>query len=94
MRESTAKNIKFESIADLYGTPREFDENTISMVPLKNLYTFENHPYRVLDDEKMMELVESIKENAPCEIVAAAVISNPSEETIRLVEESAAKTKK
>ena len=63
MRESTAKNIKFESIADLFGTPREFDENTISMVPLKNLYTFENHPYRVLDDEKMMELVESIKEN-------------------------------
>ena len=38
--------------------------------------------------------VESIKENAPCEIVAAAVISNPSEETIRLVEESADKTKK
>lgn len=67
MRESTAKNIKFESIADLFGTPREFDENTISMVPLKNLYTFENHPYRVLDDEKMMELVESIKENGVLE---------------------------
>ena len=67
MRESTAKNIKFESIADLFGTPREFDENTISMVPLKNLYTFENHPYRVLDDEKMMELVESINENGVLE---------------------------
>lgn len=67
MRESTAKNIKFESIADLFGTPREFDENTISMVPLKNLYTFENHPYRVLDDDKMMELVESIKENGVLE---------------------------
>ena len=67
MRESTAKNIKFESIADLFGTPREFDENTISMVPLKNLYTFSHHPYRVLDDEKMMELVESIKENGVLE---------------------------
>ena len=52
MRESTAKNIKFESIEDLFGTPREFDENTISIVPLKNLYTFENHPYRVLDKGK------------------------------------------
>ena len=67
MRESTAKNIKFESIEDLFGTPREFDENTISMVPLKNLYPFYNHPYRVKDDEKMMELVESIKENGVLE---------------------------
>ena len=67
MRESTAKNIKFESIADLFGTPREFDENTISMVPLKNLYAFANHPYRVMEDEKMMELVESVKENGVLE---------------------------
>jgi len=67
MRESTAKNIKFESIEDLFGTPREFDENTISIVPLKNLHPFSNHPYRVLDDDKMTELVESIKENGVLE---------------------------
>ena len=35
--------------------------------------------------------VESIKENPPCEVIAAAVISNPSQETIRLVEEEATK---
>ena len=35
--------------------------------------------------------VESIKENPPCEVVAAAVISNPSGETVRLVEEEAKK---
>lgn len=35
--------------------------------------------------------VESIKENPPCEVVASAVISNPSGETIRLVEEEAKK---
>ena len=35
--------------------------------------------------------VDSVKENPPCEIVAAAVISNPSGETCRLVEEDAAK---
>lgn len=35
--------------------------------------------------------VESIKENPPCEIIAAAVISNPSGETARLMEEEAAK---
>lgn len=32
--------------------------------------------------------VEQVKENPPCEIVAAAVISNPSGETARLVEEN------
>lgn len=29
--------------------------------------------------------VEAVKENPPCEIIAAAVISNPSEETERMV---------
>ncbi|MDC7288381.1 BMC domain-containing protein [Blautia schinkii] len=35
--------------------------------------------------------VDSVRENPPCEIIAAAVISNPSDETVRLVEEDAAK---
>lgn len=37
--------------------------------------------------------VDSIRENPPCEVIAAAVISNPSGETVRLVEEDAAKHK-
>lgn len=37
--------------------------------------------------------VDSIKENPPCKVVAAAVISNPSGEAVRLVEESAARQK-
>ena len=35
--------------------------------------------------------VDSVKQNPPCDIVFTAVISNPSEETVRLVEEDAAK---
>ncbi|MCD7867137.1 MAG: BMC domain-containing protein [Clostridiales bacterium] len=35
--------------------------------------------------------VDSVKSNPPCEVVTSAVISNPSEETIRLVEEEAAR---
>lgn len=30
--------------------------------------------------------IDSVRVNPPCEIVASAVISNPSEETVRLVE--------
>ncbi len=32
--------------------------------------------------------VEAVETNPPCEIIAAAVISNPSEETTRLIVES------
>ena len=35
--------------------------------------------------------VESIKGNPPCKVVASAVISNPSCETVRLVDEEAAR---
>ena len=35
--------------------------------------------------------VDTVKENPPCEIFLTAVISNPSEETIRLVEDRAKK---
>ena len=31
-------------------------------VKLEKLHTFENHPYKVLDDDSMTELVGSIKE--------------------------------
>ncbi|MDO4336699.1 MAG: BMC domain-containing protein [Eubacteriales bacterium] len=37
--------------------------------------------------------VDSVKQNPPCEVIAAAVISNPSGETVRLVEKDAAKHK-
>ena len=35
--------------------------------------------------------VDSVKINPPCEVIAAAVISSPSEETVRIVEEEAVK---
>lgn len=34
--------------------------------------------------------IDSVKGNPPCDVTMAAVISNPSEETVRLVEERAA----
>ena len=67
MREGTANNIKFESLDDLFGIPKTNDDQLISMVPIVELYPFENHPYRVVDDTKMDELVESIKDNGVLE---------------------------
>ena len=45
-------------------------------VPIQDLYEFKNHPFHVVDDEKMEELVESIKEKG----VLSPAIVRPREE--------------
>ena len=39
-------------------------KNKIESLPLDNLIPFENHPYKVIDNEEMAVLVESIKLNS------------------------------
>ncbi len=41
-----------------YGTSEDVEK--IKIVPLTELYTFKDHPFRVVDDEKMEETTESI----------------------------------
>lgn len=53
------ENLKVNSFAYLMSD----DENEIINVPLDELQDFKNHPFKVMDDEKMSELVESIKKN-------------------------------
>lgn len=63
MRAGTAKEIKFESIDSLFGIPKESEQHITTMVPLEELFPYVQHPFRVLDDAKMDELVESIRTN-------------------------------
>lgn len=58
MSRDIASKIKINSFADVVGG----NGKTVVEVPLSDLHTFKDHPFRVLDDEKMDELVESIKE--------------------------------
>ena len=67
MREGTAKEIKFESFDSLFAIPQESEQNIITMVPLEKLFPYAQHPFRVLDDAKMDELVESIRINGVLE---------------------------
>lgn len=39
------------------------------------------------DVSAVQAAVESVRENPPCEVVASAVISGPSEETVRIIDE-------
>ena len=63
VRKSSASKIKIDTYDDLFGndTVEESSLEQIISVPLTDLYTFNDHPFRVLDDEKMEETTESIK---------------------------------
>lgn len=62
--KSSAKNISLTSLDDLFSTEEERSKDvigTIVNIPLSQLHDFPNHPFKVRDDEKMQETVESVK---------------------------------
>ena len=60
-----ASKIKLNSFDDLFGVndPIKGAATEIKEIPLGELYEFKGHPFRVIDDENMEELVASIKDN-------------------------------
>ena len=60
MRSKSAEKIKLTSYEELFGTEESNVEGTYTTVPLSQLRPFKNHPFKVLDDEKMQETVESV----------------------------------
>ena len=57
MSRSIKGKIRINSFADLVGG----EDAAVTEVPLADLHAFKCHPFRVLDDAKMEETVESIK---------------------------------
>lgn len=57
--KSIAGKIKINSFNDICGGGGD----SVQEIALADLHTFSGHPFRVEDDEKMTELVESIREN-------------------------------
>lgn len=48
---------------DLFGITENGNANTIIELPLSEITPLENHPFKVKEDEKMLEMVESIQES-------------------------------
>ena len=63
MKNKSAEKIKLTSFDDLFGTKDNSVEGIYTTVALSQLHPFKNHPFKVLDDEKMQELVGTIKEH-------------------------------
>lgn len=62
MKSKSAKKVKLTSFDDLFGVSEAVAGEMVTSVPLSQLHTFKDHPFRVLDDEKMQETVESVKQ--------------------------------
>jgi len=74
MKERVGQKIKLTNYEALLGVSNE--ESAVD-VSIRDIHSFENHPFKVIDDDKMAELVESIKVNG----VLTPVLIRPSKKT-------------
>ena len=77
--KSSGRNISLTSYDDLFSTEEIREARAreqVQQIPLSELYPFKDHPFRVVDDDRMMETVESIKEYG----VLVPAIARPLEE--------------
>ena len=63
--KSSAKNIKLTSVDDLFSTEESRINERLEKIvelPLAELFPFKDHPFKVIDNESMLETAESIKQ--------------------------------
>lgn len=63
------------------GLKEKVSRDEIVNIPIEKLKSFKDHPFKVLDDDKMAELVDSITENG----IMSPVIVRPSGKTYELI---------
>ena len=62
--KSSAKKIQLSSVDDLFSTEQsrmDDQRERVQEIPLSQLHPFKEHPFKVRDDESMMETTESVK---------------------------------
>lgn len=64
-RKGSASNIKMPDVNELFGLGQDSGDpaEKVVEVAIGKLYPFNAHPFKVMDDEKMQETVESIREH-------------------------------
>lgn len=60
MKTRTGQKLKLTTVEELLGVPATESSTEID---IEMIHVFKNHPFKVLDDEKMSDLVESIRVN-------------------------------
>ena len=63
-KTGSAAKVKLNSFDDLFGTEKlQTGTEQVQEIALSELHEFKGHPFKVLDDEKMQETVESVREH-------------------------------
>ena len=63
-KTGSAAKVKLNSFDDLFGTEQpQTGTEQVQEIALSELHEFKGHPFKVLDDEKMQETMESIREH-------------------------------
>ena len=60
--KSSGRKPSLTSYDDIFSTEASRQQEQIQRLALSELQPFKDHPFRVLDDDRMMETVESVKE--------------------------------
>ena len=79
MNKDIGKNIELSAFDDLFETDEsraDKKRERIFDIPLSDIQSFPDHPYKVLDDERMTELVDSIKDHGLLQPVLVRPIEN------------------
>lgn len=79
MKTRSGQKIKMTSVEELLGVA---NEEVATEIELNQIQSFRNHPFKVLDDEKMQDLVNSIRENGILTPVLVRPIDNNKYEMI------------
>ena len=77
--KSSAKNIRLTPVDDLFSTEEsraDAHRERVVELPLAELHPFKEHPFKVVDDEKMQDTAQSIREHG----VLVPAIVRPREE--------------
>lgn len=66
MKRNLKDNLKLTSYEELFSSTQEdltvSSETQVVEIPIEELHEFKNHPFKVLDDEKMDETIASVRE--------------------------------
>ena len=61
-KKTLPDRVQLKGLDSLFGIDQEQTGQVLD-VPIRELFPFQNHPFKVLDDEKMTQTVESVREN-------------------------------
>ena len=79
MKNRSGENIRLTSIDEMLGV---INEESAMEIEISRIHGFKDHPFKVLDDGKMQDLVDSVKENGALTPVAIRPTENDQYEMI------------